>query len=112
MLITRENFLHLIILADNSGLLVMSTKLQMMETEITQPIEGTRSIFRHDTDITGISGRLIGSQLTWRKLIAKAALFSCSEIQWHLGRRSQPAQEQNTNSSVTYWHKCQCLFLK
>lgn len=104
MLITIESFLHLISLGDNAGLLVMSTKLQMMETEITQ---GARYIFRHDTDITGISDGLIGSQLTWRKLIAKAALSSCSETQWHLDRRSQPAQEQNTNSSVTYWHKCQ-----
>lgn len=103
----RENFLGLIILGDNSGLSVMSTKLrQIMNTVIMQSIKATRYIFKHDIGIKGISGRLIGSQLTWRKLIAKAVLVSFSKIQLLLDKLAQTAQEKNTNNFVIYWHKC------
>lgn len=86
----------------------MSTKLkQIMKTVITQSIKATRYIFKHDADIKYISGRLIGSQLTRRKLIANAVLFSFGKIQLHLDKPSQTAQEKNTNHFVIYWHKCQ-----
>lgn len=44
-----------------------------------------------------ISSRLIASQLTWRKLIAKTILFFSIKIQFHLDNPSQTVQEKNAH---------------
>lgn len=80
-----------------------------MKTVITPSIKASRYIFKHDTDIADISGRLIRSQLTWRKLIATAVLFSFSKIQLHLNKSLPTAQEKNANGFVIHWHKHQSV---
>lgn len=57
---------------------------------ITQSIKTTRCVFNHDTGIKDIPVRLIESQLTRRKLIAKACAYHKEEHSMSENKTNQP----------------------